>query len=383
MSIFNGNISLKRLLIQGSCPSASNSKWLDGFNTSVFVEKRLGDDDENIGFVPMGMEMLPTLTKDNITYGQFIVVSIRIDKLKLSSSRLKLVLNSRIEMRCNEEQRDFLSKAEIKEMKEEIEQELAQQSSPETKIIELAIDTRNSQILTTAGSDKDIDMLQNLLKNSLNLDTVLLDPFTLAVKIDADKEDQILSASPVSLSGFESDSENESPESSASKEGSSFLTWLLHMVYHRQENATLDKGVSIMLDEEIVLEGDQATAKEISLKKGNLPSSSELKSAFNAGKLVSKIKLLVAIDESQWSLSIDKHKFSLAGLKLPVGIKEVPGRKNQREARMASMVEVFEIIDNLFQKYLVERYDESQQWQDLLIEMSHDLTGKQGLKASA
>jgi hypothetical protein len=372
MSLFQGSLNLKRLNITSNCPSTNSEVWINGLKTECFKNIELKEDDVNIGFAPCAMELYPQFTSTNAVYGKFIVASLRIDSLKCPTAKAKMMLNSRIELRCQNEERDFLSKDEIKEMKEEIMEELASQTKPETKIIELAIDTQDRVIFTTASSEKDMTHLRTMLKSAFDVDTEIMTPTSLCQHIDPITFNDVIESLPLQFGGFDESCDDEDIDND-SKEGSSFLTWLFHLIHHRQEEEHLFDEVGIIVDEEMVVKGSHPNLKEATFKRGNLPQCAELTSAFSGGKNISKMKLLLASGQEQWSFSIENSKLGINGLKLPQSTNDGDSRHHNRLLRLLAISDLYIILDRLFSMYLNERYNQSG-WSNIFKSMRNDLT---------
>jgi hypothetical protein len=110
------------------------------------------------------------------------------------------------------------------------------------------------------------------------------------------------------------------------------------------------------------------------LKKGALSRCAELATSLNIGKLVSKIRLMVARDGGSeennetevWSYVVDKLHFDISSLKVP---KVNEGSDVSRMlARFNYMIDMVELMEDLFEKYLDLRY--GSEWEGLEAEMS-------------
>ena len=136
--------------------------------------------------------------------------------------------------------------------------------------------------------------------------------------------------------------------------GEEFLTWL----WFRRETdggefELGDKTVEIAIDDFLAFApSDDET--EQTLRKGLPTRTAEARSALAAGRCVRSAKLLVADGEQHWNLVLDGPTMQLRSVRQG-NEEDAESPRDRSAARMASFIDVYEIISGVYELFLRDR----------------------------
>lgn len=136
--------------------------------------------------------------------------------------------------------------------------------------------------------------------------------------------------------------------------GNEFLTWL----WFRCENCggvfeLPDGEVSLIFNDYVQLASDRGEGEQSIMKKGSAHRSPEARTALRAGKLVTSARIELARGDRAFMVTIKGETLDLGGVKLPKSDEQDPIDKDAD--RLASLEELSEIVEALFQSFLVVR----------------------------
>lgn len=374
MAVESGSVTLRRLYINGKCKASSDASWIENLKANAFSYKKLKPDDENQGFAVMGNELSSDFNLDNSIFGKYVLFSLRKDVKKIQRTLLNLHVKERIKERLKELEADTISQKQKGEIKNEVLEELNQNTPESIQILQVIIDTARKEVFISSTSDKMVESVEVLFNKAFGIKLIEANSMATAQNLlDADTFEEVLDNPGYdSVDGMEVHPDfQDGPEA---KLGSGFLTWLYYYL-NAGEGTWKGKSVGefgIIMNDYLLLEGEALGSKQTLLKKGLITKCAELSTAFNVGKQVSKVKMECARDngadaEEQWVFTIDKANFDLSSLKVP---KYSEGNQAARTlGRLNYIIEAFEIIDEMFLHFLELRY--SNKWKSTVKELKN------------
>ncbi len=146
--------------------------------------------------------------------------------------------------------------------------------------------------------------------------------------------------------------------------GPDFLTWLLvHILEDDLPRPTIEPALQVDVQGPLLFEAELNEAKKITLSGDEAATAPELMSALRQGKRLTKGKFLFTAVEDTWTFSLDGNAFDLRGIKIPVPV--IPDRDEYISMRVQSTLHLFQMIDELFEIFLMLRLDPDQ-WREEL-----------------
>ncbi len=152
----------------------------------------------------------------------------------------------------------------------------------------------------------------------------------------------------------------EQPTDSLAYLGREFLTWLWFMSEERGGNVFLEGygDIEIAFIRRIVLESGEGEYMEAVQCSGAHASLAEGRAALREGKKVKEARLQLIKGEFQWEFSFKGDEFRFQALRLPQMMnlaEENEGREGRVLERIALLQDAMDMMDRLFQHFLVER----------------------------
>jgi len=236
--------------------------------------------------------------------------------------RAQCKLEEDVEMRAREA--DSLPRAVRSEIKQRVEESLLPNMPPTLSSIPLVVDFRNDLLIAAALSDKQIDTLSPVFKETAGTLPILLTPETAALKRKQ------LNANDLEPVTFSPDDTLEPPAESSL--GMDFFTWLWFAwekeggVYHLPDG----REFGVMLEGPLTFYREGKGAFEAVLRKGTPINSREAGTALLCGKKLRRAKVIIGQGDNVFSATLDAD-FAFRSLKLPKGEQMDPvGRFQER-----------------------------------------------------
>jgi hypothetical protein len=270
-------------------------------------------------------------------------------KVPASLLRAHVQMEEDIERRARET--DHLPRAVKAEIKQRVTESLLPKMPPTLSSIPVVVDFRNSLLLASAMTDKQIDTLSPAFKETADALPVLLTPETAALRR---KQVNANDLEPVS---FSPDTTLDPPHEGTL--GMDFLTWLWFAwekeggVYHLPDG----REFGVMLEGPLTFFREGQGAHEAVLRKGSPLNSREAGTALLCGKKLKRAKVVVAHNDEVYSATMDAD-FAFRSVKLPKGEQIEPAGKF--EERMLFIETFWSVWLTLYDRFLDLRADPKQ-----------------------
>ena len=264
------------------------------------------------------------LTDATCVFGPYLHAQLMRAEKKVPSSLLRAYVKMEEDVELRARAAEFLPRAVKVEVKQRVTESLLPKMPPTLSSIPAVVDFRNDLLLASALSDRQIDTLSPVFKETAGTLPILLTPETAAIRR---KQINANDLEPVS---FSPDASLEPPTESTL--GMDFLTWLWFAwekeggVYHLPDG----REFGIMLEGPVTFFREGQGAHEAVLRKGTPLNSREAGTALLCGKKLKRAKVVIAHSDEVFSATLDAD-FAFRSLKLPKGEQtEAAGKFEER-----------------------------------------------------
>jgi DNA recombination-dependent growth factor C len=180
MGVMSSTVSLTRYKVNGSMGDSPIERVENGLKKFTIKDIDKEPDETSSGWTSLSDPYNPDFSGSSFLVASFFVFSLRIDKKSVPSKVLKkhCILEER--KRLLESGREFLSKNEKKQMKEEVQHLLLSRIPPVPSVYDLIWDFEQSLLWFFSTQKSANEELEALFLKSFNVNLVKLFPFTIA-----------------------------------------------------------------------------------------------------------------------------------------------------------------------------------------------------------
>lgn len=118
--------------------------------------------------------------KENVFYGNAVVLALRMDVLSVPPAQLRLLLEKAAREKLKKEGREALSKQERKEMMEELRFDLMKKALPSIRLSEMVWDTDSKRLWFFGRSPAMVEAFEELFKETFGVTLLHDSPYTVA-----------------------------------------------------------------------------------------------------------------------------------------------------------------------------------------------------------
>ncbi|MCQ2397580.1 MAG: recombination-associated protein RdgC [Lentisphaeria bacterium] len=341
MGFDRGNLTFRICLLPDTLPS----NFLEKIAAECAGSLEHVTDEPSWGWVTGRFLLETEITEQNSKFGPYLHICLRQAERKVPASLLnaECKLEELSRMRANN--KDRLSRKELKEIKEGIKERLLPQMPPSFSGTYAAIDPIAGVMYLTATSAKQLDIFSGFFSKAAGFDPLPMTPDNLAqVKYGVD---------PLDVPAVNISPELEEINGATGLLGENFLTWL--WFFQESHNGIIPPtrlgDFSLMVDGPLTFVAEGGGAFESSLRKGNPVIAAEARSAMMVGKKLRSAKIILARNKGEeWVCTLDASQFIIRGLKLPDG--EAMDPVDIFTERMANLDIFRQMLFELFHLYL-------------------------------
>lgn len=192
MGILSGGLSLKRFLVLGPVPDEEQRN--EALRQDQFRPFEDGLEEERMGWCDWRNPLICPPDPDWVDRGEFLMLGLRIDTRKVPPVLLKAHLDLKTQSLMKEKDLAFIGKEARTSLQDEIKVELLRKVLPSPKIIEIAWDTKQGILWTTATSSKAQGALTGLFMKSFGVELQPMAPLILAGRVVPDVPTEVLLA---------------------------------------------------------------------------------------------------------------------------------------------------------------------------------------------
>lgn len=355
MAFDSGSISFRLFYLQQSYGSG----LIDAFAQHVAPPITSLNRDPLTGWVTGRHLFDREITDATCVFGPYLHAQLMRAEKKVPASLLRAYVKLEEDLELRAREAEFLPRAVKAEVKQRVTESLLPSMPPTLTSIPVVIDFRNDLLLAGAMSDKQIDTLSPVFKETAGSLPILLTPETAAIRRKQ------LNANDLEPVSFSPDATLEPPIEGTL--GMDFLTWLWFAwekeggVYHLPDG----REFGIMLEGPLTFFREGQGAHEAVLRKGAPLNSREAGTALLCGKKLKRAKVVIAHNDEVYSATMDAD-FAVRSLKLPKGEQTEPASKF--EERMLFVETFWSAWLSLYDRFLDLRTDPDQ-WPKTLAAM--------------
>ena len=296
------------------------------------------------------------ISEETWVFGPYLHAQLMRAEKKVPASLLRAYVKMEEDVELRAREAEFLPRAVKTEVKQRVTEMLLPKMPPTLSSIPVVVDFRNGLLLASALSDKQIDTLSPVFKETAGSLPILLTPETAALRR------RQVNANDLEPVSFSPDTSIEPPVESTL--GMDFFTWLWFAwekqggVYHLPDG----REFGIMLEGPLTFFREGQGAHEAVLRKGTPLNSREAGTALLCGKKLKRAKVVIAHGDEVYSATLDAD-FAFRSLKLPKGEQADPVGKFQE--RMLFIETFWAAWLSLYDRFLDLRAD-PKQWSKTL-----------------
>ncbi len=352
MAFDSGSVSFRLFYLQHSYDSG----LIDGFAQHAAPPISSLNRDPISGWVTGRHLFDREITEEKCLFGPYLHAQFMRAEKKVPASLLRAYVKMEEDVELRARESEYLPRAVKAEVKQRVTESLLPGMPPTLTSIPVVVDFRNDMLLAGAMSDKQIDTLSPVFKETAGTLPILLTPETAAIRR---KQINANDLEPVS---FSPDTALVPPNECTL--GMDFFTWLWFIwekeggVFHLPDG----REAGFMLEGPITFFREGQGAHEAVLRKGTPLNSREAGTALYCGKKLKRAKVVIAQNDNVFSATLDSD-FAFRSLKLPKGEQAEPAGKF--EERMLFVETFWTAWLALFDRFLDLRTDPAR-WPDTL-----------------
>ncbi len=137
MSILSSTVSITRYRIEGEIKDSIIETVSSGLKKNTIVEIDKDVHETSIGWTTFENPYIPDFENTSIVYGNYIVFSLRIDKKSIPSKLVKKIYTIEVDKKLKESNREFISRNEKKQIKDNVIQLLNLRIPPTPNVYDI------------------------------------------------------------------------------------------------------------------------------------------------------------------------------------------------------------------------------------------------------
>ncbi len=171
MGFLSGVLNIKRFFIENTDFFKDRESVVANLTNFIFKNIENSSSEESIGWVnpmkPCGTE----IKANDIFFSNYIFLAMRHDVKKVSPLFLDLKVNQLIE----KEDLEIKSNRDLKQLKEDVKNDLLKRSLPSSKIVDAVIDIKRSILLINSSSLKTCSLFLSLFEKTFAILPIFVD----------------------------------------------------------------------------------------------------------------------------------------------------------------------------------------------------------------
>lgn len=389
MGFASGPVSFQRFFIDGKLPHEVNDAFVAALNGQTFGRKPPAADDTQIGWTGPQHLFATELAAEQLMYGPFAYLAVRLDKLRPPASVVKAYTLLEEETALAASGREFLSKSERRQAREaarmRADQEARSGAFRRMSHTPTLIDLKQRVLYLGGGSASLGDKVLQLFYDTFGCTLTPADPEQLAGRI-AQRSGLLRSLENVAPMTLVNPPDDQAAGGDFSGElsflGKELLTWLWYQAeaQHAMLKIRQDDQVTVMLDKTLRLKCDFGLTGVTTIAADNPTSLPEAHAALRIGKQPTRVGLVVGTGVGEFRLTLDGPRLAVSGLVLP----DPDAPRSPREVleqRFEQIVDTATIVDALYELFLDRRL--ARDWERELHALANWAAGKQATRAQA
>jgi hypothetical protein len=282
---------------------------------------------------------------------------LRIDRKRVPAN----VARARVDLEVREQLaatgRDRLSRKELAEIKEGVQEEMLAQTPASSVHIPVLWNIESDVLYFFSNAESAALELRAVFRSSFGIDLMVVDARSLVRKLGSTSwtsgldhlgHSRFDATAKGASASFEEDFDGGTDDFTSSRIlGREFLTWLW------LESESRPEKVGLVLAESIDLDDDAVDEMRTGLRRGFPSQSLEARAALLAGKKVASARWILARDDREWNFTLKGQSLALSGVRLPRGQSADPYER--LDHWLDSVEGLSGALDELYRDFLAER----------------------------
>ena len=179
MGLLSSSVSVARYRVDGKIEENVMETIHAGLKQNAITTIEDEYAEITIGWTPFESNVNPDFEKFTFTFGDFFLFSLRIDKKSVPSKIIQKHISIEVQKKLKEEGRQFLSKNEKTEIRENITDKLMRQMPSTPNIYDVLWNHEAQQVLFFSTQKAANEELETMFTKSFKLRLIRLFPFTI------------------------------------------------------------------------------------------------------------------------------------------------------------------------------------------------------------
>ena len=179
MGALKGSMTTTAYFARGELPTDFQGQYLEAMTKYRFRDIDVnGDDTESLGWVVAESPFDTEFDLDKVLFGSYLVMSLRVDKIRIPSNVLKLHLHQAIADAAKELGQEELSRNQKEELKEMVEKQLRRRALPSIAIYDAVWNMDRNMVWLFTGSKALRDAFESLFTDTFGFSLIPRTPYT-------------------------------------------------------------------------------------------------------------------------------------------------------------------------------------------------------------
>jgi len=365
MGIFNRSVSFSRFKTTKHL-DFSREELLAKIKQNTFREiEEQSDDELSIGWVNLTDWMDNKFENASFSKGEFITLSLRVDKRKVPKQAILSGYRKRLTERYSEEE-ERITKEEKNDIKQAITAHLLRRAIPTTQTYDMIWNTKTNEVLFTSTSEKLCLSFFEVFNKTFGCTLTQFFPYSMA-----EKQGNNLSLKQLNATNFvhgtfsnteHSDNRTELPDMKRFL-GQEFLIWLWCMSDTTKNRLSIEEPEQLeaYIGDKITLETLTGEDNEKVICHGQTSEMSEAIKAINKGKKITSIEFNITVEDRDYTFTLDDKWFNFKACKTPKVTLDKEDMDGAFFEKIYFINDLMSIFKHLFDNFIQERLNAS--WQ--------------------
>lgn len=202
MGLLSASNSIVRYQIEGQLAAPAMETVAKGLTSHQITSMDEEAEDRRVGWTSFGQPYRPDFGGSSFAIGDAFIFSLRIDRKRIPSAVMRQQLAASIDRRLSETKREYLTRAEKNQLKEEVGERLLRRLPAVPSIYDVIWYHGPQRLIFCSTQKAANEELEQLFQQSFNLRLLRLFPFTLAdgiVGLSDSQRDLLLGLTPASF----------------------------------------------------------------------------------------------------------------------------------------------------------------------------------------
>lgn len=188
MGALAGSVTASEFYVRGELPKDFREFYLQQLTKRRFKEIDVNsDEDESMGWVTTHDPFSSEFTLNDVLWGDYLLVTLRHDSLKVPAAAFKLYLQKEIAAALKESGKERISKTEEEELRDSLHKKLRRRVLPSIKTYDVVWNVERNLMWLFTTNKRVTEVFQELWGDTFELPIAAKNPFSLMERLNDDK----------------------------------------------------------------------------------------------------------------------------------------------------------------------------------------------------